>query len=140
MITNGLRLPLTFDYLSPRGLAPLYVGDDVSFRFCLVNSSDEAQGITGASIQLTIQFGFLTLTRATGVLIPSSGAFQITIDPQNIITPTTGLGWYQVNFSSTEVATLLPFVGRGSYASVMTLGGRTFTHVAGPIDVLERTT
>ena len=140
MITNGLRLPLTFDYLSPRGLAPLYVGDDVAFRFCLVDASDVAQGITGASIQLTIQFGFLTLTRTTGVSIPGTGTFQIVIDPQSIVTPTTGLGWYQVNFSSTESATLLPLVGRGTYASVITLNTRTFTHVAGPIDVLERTT
>jgi hypothetical protein len=140
MITNGLRLPLTFDYLSPRGLAPLYVGDDVAFRFCLVNSSDVAQNLTGASIQLTIQFGFLTLTRTTGVLIPTTGTFQISIDNQGSSTPTTGLGWYQVNFSSTESATILPLVGRGSYASVITLNTRTFTHVAGPIDVLERTT
>jgi len=140
MITNGLRLPLTFDYLSPRGLAPLFVGDDVSFRFCLVDSADVAQNITGASIVFTIDFGPLTITRTTGVLIPTTGTFEISIDNQAVANPTTGTGWYQVNFSTTEAATLLPLVGRGSYASVITLNARTFTHVAGPIDVLERTT
>jgi hypothetical protein len=139
MITNGLRLPLTFDYLTPRGLAPLYVGDDVAFRFCLVDSSDTAQNLTGASIEATIAFGPLTFTRTTGVLIPTTATFEIELDNQATPNPTNGTGWYQVNFSSTEAASLLPFIGRGSYACVITLAGRVFTHVAGPIDILART-
>ena len=139
MITNGLRLPLTFDYLTPRGLAPLFVGDDVAFRFCLVDASDSAQNLTGASIQMTIQIGALTLTRTTGVLIPTTATFEIALDNQAVANPTNGTGWYQINFSSTESATLLPLVGSARYAVAITLSGRTFTHVAGPIDVLLRT-
>lgn len=142
MITNGLRFPLTFDYLTPRGLAPLYIGDDVSFRFCLVNSSDTAQDLTGASIEMTIENGGLLLVRSTGVAIPGGGSDQIEIDNQGSETPTTGKGWYQVNFShvSADQNLLLPLVGRARYALVVTVGGRTFTHVAGPIDILEHTT
>lgn len=141
MITNGLRFPLTFDYLSPRGLAPLYIGDDVSFRFCVVNSSDTAQDLTGATIEMTIENEGLLLTRSTGQAIPGGGTDEIEIDNQGVETPTTGKGWYQVNFSHVagDQALLLPLLGRARYALAVTVSGRTFTHVAGPLDILERT-
>lgn len=136
LINNGKRLPLTEDYLTPRGIQPLYVGDDVFFRFQVLDCDLDPVDLTGYSVHAVLTVGTVSVTRSTGVVIPLAGQNEIEIEPQSGAT----LGFYRLNFShvASDVAKLTTIMGRGRYTvAIIDTVGLVTTHVAGAIDILE---
>lgn len=136
LVNNGKRLPLTEDYLTPRGIQPLYVGDDVHFRFQVLDGNLDPVDITGYSIDALLTLGGTAVLRSTGAPIPGGTVDEIEIEAQS----GTTLGFYRLNFASAaaDVAALTPIIGRGRYTVTLTdTAGAVTTHVAGAIDVLQ---
>ena len=136
LVNNGKRLPLTEGYLTPRGIQPLYVGDDVHFRFRVLDSNLDPVDITGYSVDAVITVGSHVVTRSSGVPIPSAGEDEIEVESQS----GASLGFYRLNFShvAADVAQLTTIIGRGRYTVALTdTAGLVTTHVAGAIDILE---
>ncbi len=135
LINNGKRLPLTEDYLTPKGIQPLYVGDDVHFRFRVLDANLDPVDITGYSVEAVLTLGGTVVTRSTGVAIPGAGVDEIALETQAGAT----LGFYRLNFAhvAADVAVLTSIIGRGRYTVALTDPlGQVTTHVAGPIDVI----
>lgn len=136
LINNGKRLPLTEDYLTPRGIQPLYVGDDVYFRFQVLDCDLDPVDLTGYSIEAVLTVGSLSVTRNTGTQIPLAAEDEIEVEPQ----AGASLGFYRLNFShvAADVSALTSIIGRGRYTVALTdTVGFVTTHVAGAIDILE---
>jgi hypothetical protein len=142
-VSRPLDWPLTKDNMHARSFAPLYLGDDVSFRFQLRDSDDVAVSLSGATIVMTITpTTGSAITRSSATTITGSGGtYQVKADTdQSAETGDTGKGWYQCNFTHyAEDTTALGTLGRGrhDYKIVVTLGsGVVLTHFAGKIDIL----
>jgi hypothetical protein len=136
LVNNGKRLPLTEDYLTPKGIQPLYIGDDVHFRFRVLGLDLEPVDISGYSVQAVITLGTTVVTRSSGVPIVGAGVDQITIETQAGAT----IGYYRLNFShvGSDVALLSTIIGRAKYTVALTdVLGKVATHVAGPIDIIQ---
>lgn len=136
LVNNGKRLPLTEDYLTPRGIQPLYIGDDVHFRFRVLGLDLEPVDIGGYTVEAILTLGGTVVTRSSGVPIVGAGVDEITIETQAGAT----IGYYRLNFShvASDVALLTTIVGRAKYTIALTdMLGKVATHVAGPIDIIQ---
>jgi hypothetical protein len=142
-VTTPLDHPLTKVALVAAGYAPLYLGDDMSFRFQLLDSAGDAVALTSALIVLSIEGPDGTVIERRSDTEITDGPVetnQIELDAnQSTEVGDTGKGWYECFFSSADedVTALTTVVGRGNYQIVVQLGDSTErTHLAGKIDVI----
>jgi hypothetical protein len=142
-VTRPLDWPLVKDELLKLSIQPLFVGDDLSFRFQFRDSSDAAVDITNYTIEMEITVGGVTIIRSSANTIAGSAPSkkEIEIDAgQGSEVGDTGRGWYQCNFThySADVAIITTVKGVGTYKTRLKAPSTTDTktHFAGTIEIL----
>lgn len=138
-LTSPQVLDLVRVYLLSKGIDPIIAGCDSELRFQVLDDTDAAVSLSGASLEMVFTFGGVTVTLNSATVI-TGPLFEMAGDVnQATEVGDTGKGWYQVNFSSfaAYVTKISAAKGRGTYLINVTLAtGKKRRHLMGEYDIL----